>query len=76
MDAAQTVVLYVRRDCFFSHIAISRVRDAVQAFAELRMFIRDQSQAEYDGIRIPVTPTLLLPGGRRLTGTPSVERLQ
>ncbi len=77
MNAAPgTIVLYVREDCVFSPIAIARVQEALRAFAALRLSIRDQSEAERDGARIPVTPTLLLPGGLRLTGTPSVERLQ
>jgi len=71
-----TIVLYVRKDCLFSPIAIDRAREAIRAFTTLRLSIRDQSEANVDGVRIPVTPTLLLPGGLRLTGTPSVERLQ
>lgn len=76
MSASETIVLYVRSDCMFSQIAAQRVRDAVRSFAGLQLSIRDQSQAESDGIRVPVTPTLLLPDGHRLTGTPSLERLR
>lgn len=76
MNGAETIVLYVRRDCVFSHIATRRVRDAVDAFAGVRLAIRDLSEAVADGVRVPATPTLLLPDGHRLTGTPSVERLK
>lgn len=60
----------------FSQIAAQRVRNAVRAFVELQLDVKDQSEAENDGVRVPVTPTLLLPGGHRLTGTPSLERLR
>lgn len=76
MDTSETVVLYVRRDCTFSQIALSRVRDAARLFGELRLMVKEQSEAGIDGVRVTVTPTLLLPDGRRLTGTPSVERLR
>lgn len=69
------MVLYVREDCLFSRIATQRVRDAVRAFAGLHLAVKDQSEAASDGVRVPVTPTLLLPDGHRLTGTPSLDRL-
>lgn len=71
-----TVTLYVRADCSFSQIAMRRVRDVARAFASLDLKIKDQSEAASDGVRIPVTPTLMLPEGLRLTGTPSVETLR
>lgn len=70
------IVLYVRSDCTFSPIAVARVREAVGIFGDLRLTIRDQSQASRDGVRVPVTPTLLLPDGHRMTGTPSIEQLR
>lgn len=60
----------------FSHIAAQRARDAVRSFAGLELSVKDQSEAESDGVRVPVTPTLLLPDGHRLTGTPGLERLR
>ena len=75
-NVEESIVLYVRRDCQFSKLAVTRVRDAVRSFSALRVFIKDQSEAPSDGVRVVVTPTLLLPDGRRLTGTPSVERLR
>lgn len=74
MNGSETVVLYVRSDCLFSGIAVQRVRDAVRSFTGLDLVIKEQSEA--DGVRVAVTPTLLLPDGHRLTGTPSVERLR
>lgn len=74
-DSAQ-LILYVRADCLFSQIAVDRVRDAMRSFTELRLSIKEQSEAAANGVRVPVTPTLLLPDGHRLTGTPSVERLR
>ncbi len=74
--AVSLLTLYVRENCLFSQIARKRVRDAVHAFNGVNVTIKDQSEAASDGVRVPVTPTLLLPDGHRLTGTPSVERLQ
>lgn len=76
MNESVPLVLYVRKDCLFSKIAASRVRDAVHSFRGLRVAIKDQSEAAADSVRVPVTPTLLLPDGHRLTGTPSLERLR
>lgn len=76
MNTSETVVLYVGRDCTFSQIALSRVRESARLFRGLQLTVKDQAQAAIDGVRVPVTPTLLLPDGRRLTGTPSVERLR
>lgn len=45
------------------------------SFAGLRLIIKDQSESDADGMRVPVTPALLLPDGHRLTGTPSRDRL-
>jgi len=36
---------------------------------------RDLSAAEGEGVNVTVTPTILFPDGRRMTGTPSTERL-
>ncbi len=76
MTETATLVLYVRGHCLFSRIAISRVRDALRLFTGLHLAVRDQSEAVSDGVRVPVTPTLLFPDGQRLTGTPSVDRLR
>lgn len=76
MNESAPIVLYVRQDCLFSQIAAGRVRDVVRSFGGLRLAIKDQSEAALDGVRVPVTPTLILPDGQRLTGTPSVERLR
>ncbi len=76
MNPTETIVLYVRKDCLFSRIAAKRVRDAVQLFAGLHLAIKDQSEASADGVHVPVTPTLLLPDGHRLTGTPGMDRLR
>ena len=76
MDDAKFVTLYVRADCAFSDLALTRVRDVIRSFQKLHLRIKDQSEAVLDGIRVPVTPTLLLPNGCRLTGTPSPERLR
>ncbi len=75
-NVEESIVLYVRRDCLFSELAVARVREAVRSFSAVRLFVKDQCEAPSDGVRVVVTPTLLLPDGRRLTGTPSVERLQ
>ncbi len=70
------VVLYGCRDCFFSQLARNRVSEVATEFAGITVHMRDRSEAEADGVRVVVTPTLLLPDGRRLTGTPSAERLR
>lgn len=71
-----SVILYVCPECAFSQLARTRLREAAQTFSELDVKVKDRSEAATDGARVRVTPTLLLPGGRRLTGTPSVERLK
>lgn len=71
-----TIVLYVRKDCAFSRIAAQRSCAAVRSFSGLHLNIRDHADARFEGIRVPVTPTLLLPDGHRLTGTPSLHRLR
>lgn len=70
------VVLYVRRGCPFSPLACGRACAVVGEFPRLRLFIREHVDADRFGDRVPVTPTLLLPNGTRLTGTPSEERLR
>lgn len=73
---AAAFTLYIREDCAFSQIAVRRVCDAVGAFGGVHVKIKDRAEGIRDGVRVPVTPMLLLPDGHRLTGTPSVERLQ
>ena len=70
------VTLYGSRDCPFSQLARDRVSRVAHEFAGIAVRMRDQSEAESYGVRVAVTPTLLLPDGRRLTGTPSSERLR
>jgi CRP/FNR family cyclic AMP-dependent transcriptional regulator len=52
------------------------VSEVATEFEGIELLLRDKSQAPGDGVRVVATPTLLLPDGRRLTGTPSVERLR
>jgi len=75
-SSGEALVLYVRNNCPFSQLALERVHSAKRTFIGLEIEIKDQSAAQSDGIRVPVTPMLLLPDGHRLTGTPSVQRLQ
>lgn len=75
METVQ-LILYVSNDCVFSPIAVDRVRTALRVFRGLNLTVKHQLEARSSGVRIPVTPTLLLPNGHRLTGTPSIERLQ
>lgn len=70
------IILYVSNDCVFSQIAVDRVRTALRVFSGLNLTVKDQSEATSNGVRVPVTPTLLLPDGHRLTGTPSIDRLR
>lgn len=70
------VVLYGRQDCVFSQLARHRVEKVARDFDGIEVDLRDQSEAVADGVRVIATPTLLLPDGRRLTGTPTVERLR
>lgn len=76
MNRNNAVVLYVRQDCIFSETALGRVQNALRAFESLRLAVRDQSAALQDGVSVAVTPTLVLPDGRRITGTPSLDRLR
>lgn len=48
----------------------------MRLFSGLQLMVKEQAEAEINGMRVPVTPTLLLPDGLRLTGTPSAERLR
>ncbi len=70
------MVLYGRRDCLFSQLARDRVSEVAREFEGIAVCVRDWSEAELDGVRVAVTPTLVFPDGHRLTGTPSVERLR
>ncbi len=70
------VVLYARCDCLFSQLAHHRLLEAARDFDDVTVEVRDRAKATADGVRLVVTPTLLLPDLRRLTGTPTVERLR
>jgi CRP/FNR family cyclic AMP-dependent transcriptional regulator len=70
------VTLYVGSGCGFSTIARDRICQVATEFNGIVVRVRDRSDASADGASVPVTPALLLPGGRRLTGTPSAERLR
>ncbi|MDE2480914.1 MAG: Crp/Fnr family transcriptional regulator [bacterium] len=70
------VTLYVQEHCRFSEIARERVRAALLGFEHVALMIRDVSLARRDGFSVTAVPTLLLPNGTRVTGTPSLARLQ
>jgi CRP/FNR family cyclic AMP-dependent transcriptional regulator len=68
--------LFVRDACPFSSLAIERLvalaQEDERVVFEIRSLDREPSRA---GLPV-VTPTLVLPDGRRVTGTPSLERLR
>ncbi len=70
------VTLYGCRECDFTQVVRRRAREILDNVEGIDLRVRERSQADADGVRIAVTPTLLLPDGRRLTGTPSAERLR
>lgn len=74
-DGGLTFALYVRAGCPFSPRAIERLQCLAGEDSRIRLEIRD---ADADGQRASafVTPTLVMPGGRRVTGTPTLERLR
>src|SRR5487761_1900614 len=76
MEKQEIGTLYVRNDCAFSQLARQRVIEVARSFRTIRVLVRDQSEAASLGIRIPVTPTLVLADGARLTGTPSATELR
>lgn len=76
MQPVPTVVLYVGSDCAFSRIAVERARDVLRSFRGLRLLVKDRSEAVQDGLTVAVTPTMVLPDGHRLTGTPGTDRLR
>jgi|GEM_PF-126566 len=76
VNVRPALVLYVRHDCMFSAVALRRVNEAMRFFPELRLHVRQRSQATSDGVTVGATPSLLSPDRHRLTGTPSVGRLQ
>lgn len=75
-SSSVTVTLYGCRDCFFSEVAGTRVQEVAREFSGINVRLCDKSDAPADGVSVVVTPTLLLPGGQRLTGTPTVDRLR
>ncbi len=76
MERQEIGTLYVRDDCAFSQLAKQRVSEVARSFRTIRVLVKDQSEAASLGVRIPVTPTLILADGIRLTGTPSVTELR
>jgi len=71
----ERVVLYVGAACPFSDLAVERVRRVLDEYPALTLSVRERARAHDDGVPLVATPTLLLSDGRRLTGTPSEERL-
>ncbi len=76
MLARERVVLYVGTACPFSDLAVERVRRVLGEYPELDVAVRAKERAHEDGISLVATPTLVLSDGRRITGTPSEERLR
>lgn len=69
------IVVLVRRDCLFSSVALERLHEL--ALDDPRINITERYAASPSQERSPaVTPVTLLPNGRRITGTPSIERLR
>ncbi len=69
------MVLYVQDGCPFCPLALERLRRAIQDFTDFELVVRDRRTAARHGDHVPVTPTILLPNGRRITGTPEYDRL-
>ncbi len=68
--------LYVRKGCPFSPCAIERMTQLASEDARVRFEVRSVD-GERDLAGVPlITPTLVLPGGKRVTGTPTLERLR
>ncbi len=76
MLGKRSVTLYVQDHCAFSQIARQRAEMAMTGFDHVAFIVRDLTLARADGVSVTAAPTLLLPNGTRLTGTPSVERLR
>ncbi len=70
------VTLYGRADCRFTELARRRIAGVAREFHDVEVRICDRSEAASDGVHVLATPTLVLPDGRRLTGTPSADRLR
>lgn len=69
--------LYVRTECPFSPRAIERMTRLAEEDARIRFDIQSIDRGRTSDPRAPiVTPTLVLPDGKRVTGTPSLERLR
>ncbi len=68
-------MLYVSTTCAFSPVAAERVARIIAEYPTLRLIVREKECAAADGVALVATPTLLFPDGRRITGTPSEERL-
>jgi CRP/FNR family cyclic AMP-dependent transcriptional regulator len=73
MVVPQAVVVFTRPGCPFSPLALERVRESLVDFTDIFTLVERHPSAS-DPIR--VTPTILLPDGTRMTGTPSVERVR
>ena len=68
-------MLYVGTTCAFSPVAAERVERIIAEYPALTLSVREKARAAVDGVALVATPTLLFPDGRRITGTPSEERL-
>ena len=68
-------MLYVSTTCAFSPVAAERVERIIAEYPALTLSVREKARAAVDGVALVATPTLLIPDGRRITGTPSEERL-
>ncbi len=67
------LLLYVRRDCPFSRIALERVARLTEEDTRIRVAVLD---ADRDATEPLVTPVLVLSNGARITGTPHPDRLR
>jgi CRP/FNR family transcriptional regulator, cyclic AMP receptor protein len=77
MVVPQPIFVYTRPGCPFSPIAVRRVQEGLTDFAGIFTLVERLCSPDDPGSnRVKVTPTIVLPNGSRMTGTPSVERVR
>ncbi len=69
------IVVLARHDCLFSGVALERLHELALDDPRIAITERYLAPAGHDAT-LAVTPVMILPNGRRITGTPSIERLR
>lgn len=75
MNGIRPIVLYVQDGCPFCGLALDRLRQATQEFTDFELIVRNRRLAARYGEHVLATPTVVLPNGQRISGTPEPERL-